>query len=88
MQLIISCGCAAWAGMLLTRKAGPYGLFRLMRAWGKTFQCSACLSTLVGAIAWLLLFLPYVEQVLILPAALGYALGLMALAGVVDLGDD
>lgn len=88
MQLIIICGCAAWAGMLITRKAGPYGIFRIIRSWGKTFQCSACLSALAGAVAWGLLFIPYAEHLLILPAALGYALALMALAGVIDLGDN
>ena len=88
MQLIIICGCAAWVGLLVTRKAGPYGIFRKMRTWGKTFQCATCLSALVGAITWGLLFIPYAQTILILPAALGYALALMGLAGVIDLGDD
>ena len=88
MQVLIICGCAAWAGIVMTRKAGPYGLFRKTRSWGQTFQCATCLSALVGAITWGLLWLPYAETLLMLPAALGYALALMALAGVVDLGDD
>lgn len=88
MELLIICGCAAWVALLVTRKAGPYGLFVRIRAWGRTFRCSACLSALVGAVTWALLLIPGSERVLLLPAALGYALALMALTGVVDLGDE
>lgn len=88
MHLLLISGCAAWVGILVTRKNGPYGLCTWIRTWGPTFRCATCLSALVGLLTWALLWLPYAEHLLVLPAALGYALAIMALVGVVDLGDE
>lgn len=86
-NITIIVGVAAYAGAVVTRKAGPYGIFERLRTLGKPFNCSACMAFWTALSTAILLWaFPALAFVFVAPAAAGYALGIMALCGVVDLG--
>lgn len=85
-NMLIIVGVAAYAGAVVTRKAGPWGVFEKLRTLGKPFTCSACMAFWTALVTVALLWLwPALAILLAAPAAAGYALGIMALCGVVDL---
>lgn len=81
-------GIAALAGMVVTRKRGPFGVFELVRSIGLPFTCSACMAFWSALVAGALsaLFPPLRPLIAVLGAA-GFAYPLMALCGVIDLSE-
>jgi len=86
-MIITIAGVAVLAGLVLTRKDGPYNiLLRLRHRLGGPLLCATCTAFWAAVVTGLAIhFLPGIEPFLIPLAAAGYAIPLMALAGVVDL---
>ena len=86
MTLAIIAGCAAFGGIVITRKDGPWGTLKWVRTLGYTFRCSLCTAALVAVVVAIPLHIwPIATAILSVPAAAGYALAIMALTGVIDL---
>lgn len=88
VDLLSIAGAAALAGMVVTSKRGPFGIFALVRRIGMPFTCSACLgfwSALTATALWVLL--PPIRALISAAGAAGIAYALMALCGKIDLSE-
>lgn len=90
MNVFIYAGISAGLALLITRKNGPYNVFKYIRRLGPTVRCSVCTAFLVSMLTFAFYLVAFqgafvVEEFLRALSSIGWAYALLAIMGALDL---